>query len=238
MTNFGTHCSGFPPYPTLVLHAPPPHPPRQRLLFQSPSSTNSFVVFHSWTTHREKCSSVLPLPSPVSTSFREFSSPSMSLPFPSPLPVKNSVKNSAKLPGAVGVAFKKWRGRAGKTGFLVASAAGVAGFFAATRRWELSLARRRERRPEPFARLGDLLAARVFRASSPDELGYNGRTSESHDLKALYWGIPEFSFWNCRFFSLGLSLYCREGAECCSWFLPNGCNRLFLFEIVLACHES
>ncbi|CAJ1416522.1 unnamed protein product [Effrenium voratum] len=38
---------------------------------------------------------------------------------------------------AVGVAFKKWRGRAGKTGFLVASAAGVAGFFAATRRWEL-----------------------------------------------------------------------------------------------------
>lgn len=38
---------------------------------------------------------------------------------------------------AVGLAYRRWRGRAGKTGFLLATAAGVGGFMAASQRWEL-----------------------------------------------------------------------------------------------------
>jgi len=37
----------------------------------------------------------------------------------------------------VGLAFRRWRGRAGKTGFLLATVSGVAGFALATQRWEL-----------------------------------------------------------------------------------------------------
>jgi hypothetical protein len=44
-----------------------------------------------------------------------------------------------KNPGAVGLAYRRWRGRAGKTGFLLATAAGVGGFMAASQRWELKL---------------------------------------------------------------------------------------------------
>ncbi len=41
--------------------------------------------------------------------------------------------------GGVGLAFRRWRGRAGKTGFLLATVSGVAGFALATQRWELIL---------------------------------------------------------------------------------------------------
>ena len=43
------------------------------------------------------------------------------------------------LQGGVGLAFRRWRGRAGKTGFLLATVSGVAGFALATQRWELIL---------------------------------------------------------------------------------------------------
>ena len=39
--------------------------------------------------------------------------------------------------GGVGLAFRRWRGRAGKTGFIVATAAGVSAWVVATKRWEL-----------------------------------------------------------------------------------------------------
>lgn len=39
--------------------------------------------------------------------------------------------------GGVGLAFRRWRGRAGKTGFIVATAAGVTAWVVATKRWEL-----------------------------------------------------------------------------------------------------
>ena len=41
--------------------------------------------------------------------------------------------------GGVGLAFRRWRGRAGKTGFIVATAAGVTAWVVATKRWELRL---------------------------------------------------------------------------------------------------
>jgi len=37
----------------------------------------------------------------------------------------------------VGLAYRRWRGRAGTTGVLLAGAAGVGGFLAASKRWEL-----------------------------------------------------------------------------------------------------